>query len=114
MFSVLDLRGFAYCRHSRNISFCCMWFFLQIQFQNKVVACRQAEYERLRKERHERIEQILQKRKEERESKRKMLFYLSVEEERLKKLQEEEEARKLEGTYFLQNYLLTFSTLLER
>ncbi|KAL1833496.1 hypothetical protein ACET3Z_003147 [Daucus carota] len=69
----------------------------KIQFQNKVVKHREAEYERLRKERHERIEQILQARKEERESKRKMLFYLSVEEERLKKLQEEEEARKREA-----------------
>ncbi|KAK1370744.1 Eukaryotic translation initiation factor 3 subunit A [Heracleum sosnowskyi] len=68
----------------------------KIQFQNKVVESREAEYERLRKERHERIEQILQARKEERESKRKMLFYLSIEEEKLKKLKEEEEARKRE------------------
>lgn len=77
-----------------------MCFFLQIQFQKKIVESREAEYERLRKERHERIEQILQARKEERESKRKMLFYLSVEEERQKKLKEEEETRKREGTLF--------------
>ncbi|KAL8088616.1 eukaryotic translation initiation factor 3 subunit A-like isoform X2 [Apium graveolens] len=65
------------------------------QFQNKVVKCRQDEYERMRGERDARVNEILQARKEERETKRKMLFYLSVEEERLKKLQEEEEARKL-------------------
>lgn len=88
-----------------------MRFLLQIQFQNKVVKHREAEYERLRKERHERIEQILQARKEERESKRKMLFYLSVEEERLKKLQEEEEARKREGTF--PTKLLNLSSLLQ-
>lgn len=64
------------------------------------MSSRQAEYDRLRVERDERINQILQSRKEEREIKRKMLFYLNVEEERLKKLHEEEEARKREGTVF--------------
>lgn len=78
-----------------------MGSFLQTQFQNKVVKCRQDEYERMRVERDARINEILQARKEERETKRKMLFYLRVEEERLKKLQEEEEARKLKGTCFI-------------
>lgn len=58
---------------------------------------RNAQYARLRAERDERINQILQARREDRKLKRKTLFYLRVEEERLKKLREEEEARKLEG-----------------
>ncbi|KAA8536786.1 hypothetical protein F0562_029264 [Nyssa sinensis] len=68
----------------------------KMQFQERVMNRRQAEYNRLRAEREERINQILQKRKQEREYKRKMLFYLRSEEERLKKLHEEEEARKHE------------------
>lgn len=61
---------------------------------------RNAEYAKLRVERDEHINQILQARREERKVKRKMLFYLRVEEERLKKVREEEEARKLEGKFF--------------
>ncbi|KAL7239737.1 hypothetical protein ACSBR2_005588 [Camellia fascicularis] len=67
-----------------------------IQFQERVMNCRQEEYDRLRAEREERINQILQQRRQEREYKRKMLFYLRTEEERLRKLHEEEEARKRE------------------
>ncbi|KAL6970708.1 Eukaryotic translation initiation factor 3 subunit A [Sarracenia purpurea var. burkii] len=66
------------------------------QFQEMVVKRRQAEYNRLRAEREERVNQILQQRRQEREYKRKMLFYLRMEEERLRKVQEEEEARKRE------------------
>ncbi|KAL6960070.1 Eukaryotic translation initiation factor 3 subunit A [Sarracenia purpurea var. burkii] len=66
------------------------------QFQETVVNRRQAEYNRLRAEREERVNQLLQQRRQEREYKRKMLFYLRTEEERLRKVQEEEEARKLE------------------
>lgn len=58
---------------------------------------RQAEFNRLRAEREERINQIIQSRKQEREAKRKMLFYLRSEEERMKKAREEEEAHKREG-----------------
>lgn len=68
----------------------------KIQFQERVMNCRQEEYDRLRAEREERINQILQQRRQEREYKRKMLFYLRTEEERLRKLHEEEEARKRE------------------
>uniref|UniRef100_A0A5B6YHL3 Eukaryotic translation initiation factor 3 subunit A n=1 Tax=Davidia involucrata TaxID=16924 RepID=A0A5B6YHL3_DAVIN len=66
------------------------------QFQERVIKQREAECNRLRAESDERINQILQKRRQEREFKRKMLFYLRSEEERLKKLHEEEEARKRE------------------
>lgn len=62
----------------------------------------------MRVERDARINEILRARKQERESKRKMLFYLSVEEARLKKLQEEEEARKLIGTSFYQTIYAIF------
>ncbi|GJX87991.1 probable serine/threonine-protein kinase PBL21 [Tanacetum coccineum] len=57
---------------------------------------RQAEYERMRAEREERLSQVLQARRDEREIKRKMLYYLRTEEERLNKLREEEEAHKRE------------------
>lgn len=97
----LDQGWFACSWHERNITFhCYMDLFLQTQFQNKVVKSRQDEYERMRVERDAQINEILRARQEERETKRKMLFYLSVEEERLKKLKEEEEARKLIGTSF--------------
>lgn len=58
---------------------------------------RQTEYERLITESAEKINHILQQRKQEIEVKRKMMFYLKSEEQRLKKLHEEEEARKHEG-----------------
>ncbi|KAF6137354.1 hypothetical protein GIB67_036391 [Kingdonia uniflora] len=48
-------------------------------------------------EREERIYQLLQARREEREAKRKMLFYLRSEEARKMKLEEEERARKQDG-----------------
>ncbi|KAJ9538370.1 hypothetical protein OSB04_031103 [Centaurea solstitialis] len=68
----------------------------KMQFQERVINCRRAEYDRMRSEREERLSQVLQARRGEREIKRKMLYYVRTEEERLKKLQEEEEARKRE------------------
>ena len=58
---------------------------------------RQVEFDRSRQEREERIRQIRMARKQEREAKRKMIYYLRKEEERLNKLREEEEAQKREG-----------------
>ncbi|KAK6911617.1 Proteasome component (PCI) domain [Dillenia turbinata] len=65
-------------------------------FQERVTQRRQEEYNRLKAEREERINQELQSRKRDREMKRKILFYLKTEEERQKRMQEEEEARKRE------------------
>lgn len=65
-------------------------------FHERVVSGRQVEFDRTRKEREERIRQIRQARKQEREAKRKMIYFLRKEEERLNKLREEEEARKRE------------------
>ncbi|KAG6640033.1 eukaryotic translation initiation factor 3 subunit A-like [Carya illinoinensis] len=65
-------------------------------FQERVVSCREEEYARLRGEREDRISQILHSRRQEREKMRKLKFYLSVEEERQRKLHEEEEERKRE------------------
>ncbi|KAL4605144.1 hypothetical protein ACB092_09G007800 [Castanea dentata] len=65
-------------------------------FQERVVSRRQDEFTRLRREREEQIAQILMSRRQERENMRKMKFYLSLEEERQKKLREEEEAQKRE------------------
>ena len=67
--------------------------------QEKIVNRRQAEFERWRQEREEHIRVILLERKQERETKRKMLFFLKAEEERLNKLREDEEIRKREGTH---------------
>lgn len=64
---------------------------------------RQAEFDRLRVEREERINQFIQARKQEREAQRKKIFYVRSEEERLRKLHEEEEARKREGRWMMDN-----------
>ncbi|MFS7919180.1 putative proteasome component (PCI) domain, eukaryotic translation initiation factor 3 subunit A [Helianthus anomalus] len=66
----------------------------KMEFEERVVSRRQAEYNRLRAEREERLSQVLKARKEERDIKRKMLYFLRTEEERLTRLREEEEARK--------------------
>nr|GMD03867.1 eukaryotic translation initiation factor 3 subunit A-like [Ipomoea batatas]GME13694.1 eukaryotic translation initiation factor 3 subunit A-like [Ipomoea batatas] len=65
-------------------------------FEATVVSHREAEFNRLRRERQERMNQIIEARKQQREASRKMIFFLRSEEERLKKLHEEEEARKHE------------------
>ncbi|KAK1584348.1 hypothetical protein Q3G72_032220 [Acer saccharum] len=65
-------------------------------FQERVISHRQAEFDRRGVEREERINLIIQARKQEREAQRKMIFYVRSEEERLNKIREEEEARKLE------------------
>ncbi|XP_018480799.2 eukaryotic translation initiation factor 3 subunit A-like isoform X1 [Raphanus sativus] len=59
-------------------------------FQNRVIRLREAEFERQKREK----EEHLQARKQERDVKRKKIYYLKCEEERIRKLQEEEEARK--------------------
>ncbi|URE02683.1 hypothetical protein MUK42_19217 [Musa troglodytarum] len=68
----------------------------KVIFQQRIVNCRETEYNRLKKEREDTINQLIALRKHERETKRKMLFYLKSEEERLTRLREEEEARKHE------------------
>ncbi|KAJ0968622.1 hypothetical protein J5N97_025539 [Dioscorea zingiberensis] len=68
----------------------------KIIFQNKIVSRREVEYNRMNKEKEERINQLVAMRKREREIKRKLLYYLKSEEERLTKVREEEEARKRE------------------
>ncbi|KAF2288300.1 hypothetical protein GH714_005878 [Hevea brasiliensis] len=65
-------------------------------FQERVVSRRQTEFDRQRAMRGEKIKQIIQARKQEREAKRKKIFYVRSEEERLRKLREEEEAHKRE------------------
>lgn len=68
--------------------------------------CREAEYNRLKKEREDKINQLVAMRKCEREFKRKLLFYLKSEDERLTRLREEEEARKHEGNNSAQNLVM--------
>lgn len=65
-------------------------------YQARVVNHRQEEFDRLRRERDERISRILQSRRQERDKMRKLKFYLSLEEEKQQKAREEEEARKRE------------------
>ena len=81
---------------------------LQVIFQQKIVDHRELEYNRLKKEKEDRINQIVAARKHEREMKRKMLFYLKSEEERLTRLREEEEARKREGKYCAPNHIMRY------
>lgn len=66
---------------------------------------REAEFRQRRIEREERINQIIQARKQEREFKRKKIFFVTSEEERLKKLCEVEEARKREGRKYLMHLM---------
>ncbi|KAL4560593.1 hypothetical protein LXL04_032746 [Taraxacum kok-saghyz] len=65
-------------------------------FQQRVFSKREAEYNKMKKEQEERINQIIQSRQQERETRRKMICYLKLEEERQKKLRAEEEARQRE------------------
>lgn len=67
-------------------------------FQERVISLRQVEFDRIRMEKEERIGQIIRARKEERNIKRKRIYHLNSEEERINKLREEEEARKREET----------------
>lgn len=74
--------------------------FLQAAFAQRILGQREAEYKRLRQESEERIQQIHDERQRDRISRRKLLFYLRSEEDRLTRLREEEEARKREGMLF--------------
>ena len=74
-----------------------MFFVLQKIFQERVINLRQEEFSRRRVEREEQIRQIIHARKAERDAKRKKIFYVRREEERIRILREEEEARKREG-----------------
>ncbi|KAG6518945.1 hypothetical protein ZIOFF_022431 [Zingiber officinale] len=65
-------------------------------FQHKVVIRRETEHNQLKKERDDKINQIVTMRKRDREIKRKLLYYLKSEEDRMTRQQEEEEARKRE------------------
>jgi translation initiation factor 3 subunit A len=76
-----------------------IFILLQIIFEERVKSRREAEFNQRRADREERINQIIQARKQEREALRKKIFFVRSEEERLKKLREEEEARKHEGGY---------------
>ncbi|KAE8678116.1 Eukaryotic translation initiation factor 3 subunit A [Hibiscus syriacus] len=67
-------------------------------FQERVISRRQAEFDQRKVEREERIKQIIQARKQERDIKREKIFYVRSEEQRIRKLREEEEARKCEET----------------
>lgn len=65
-------------------------------FQERLVSCREAEFNSMKQERQERINQIIQTRKQDRDTRRKLILFLQKEEEQQKRLQEEEDARKHE------------------
>ncbi|KAF7106320.1 hypothetical protein CFC21_107058 [Triticum aestivum] len=65
-------------------------------FQERIVQRREAEFSSLRKEREERISQLISSRKRERETVRKLMYYLNMEEQRIQRVREEEEARERE------------------
>jgi len=72
---------------------------LQEIYLKRVESHREAEFNRLRREREERISRILPSRKQEREKMRKLKYYLEPEEVRKQKLRKEEEARKRQGSH---------------
>lgn len=65
--------------------------------QERIIQERAAEFGRLKKERDERMNRLISSRKHERETVRKLMFYLNLEEQRIEMLREEEEARKREA-----------------
>ncbi|CAN6481836.1 unnamed protein product [Victoria cruziana] len=65
-------------------------------FEQELISRRQDEFERLKRERDERIAMILAERRQERLRQRKIIFYRREEAARLTRLREEEEARKRE------------------
>jgi hypothetical protein len=85
-------------------------FLAQMKFQERVVHLRQAEYDRQRVEREDQIQQMLQAQRQEREAMRKKIFYVRNEEEKQRKLREEEEPRKREGIFC---YKITYIMMLE-
>lgn len=85
-------------------------FLAQMKFQERVVHLRQAEYDRQRVEREDQIQQMLQAQRQEREAMRKKIFYVQNEEEKQRKLREEEEVRKREGIFC---YKITYIMKLE-
>ncbi|VAH70998.1 unnamed protein product [Triticum turgidum subsp. durum] len=68
-------------------------------FQERIVQRRESEFSSLRKEREERINQLLSSRKRERETVRKLMYFLNMEEQRIQREREEQEARKREGKW---------------
>ncbi|XP_020706128.1 eukaryotic translation initiation factor 3 subunit A-like [Dendrobium catenatum] len=68
----------------------------KVIFQRRIEGRREAEYTRLKEEREYRINQQKAMRERDIEMKRKLLYYIKTEEERLSKIQAEEEARKRE------------------
>lgn len=68
----------------------------KVVFQERVMMSRQTEFEQMRVEREERLRQILEARRLDRDLKRKKICYLRAQQERMMKEQEEEEARKRE------------------
>ncbi|KAI0495813.1 hypothetical protein KFK09_022118 [Dendrobium nobile] len=68
----------------------------KVIFQRRIEGRREAEYTRLKEEREYRINQQKAMRERDVEMKRKLLYYIKTEEERLSKIQAEEEARKRE------------------
>jgi hypothetical protein len=84
----------------------------QNAFQDRIVQCREAEFNHLKKERDDRISQLISSRKHERETVRKLMYYLNMEEQRLEKQREEEEARKREGKLLLTSLCLASANLI--
>ncbi|XP_078429553.1 eukaryotic translation initiation factor 3A [Wolffia australiana] len=68
----------------------------KVIFQERIVARREEEQSRLKREKEDKLRQVIDERKRERDTRRKLIFFLKSEEERLARLREEEEIRKRE------------------
>lgn len=69
--------------------------------RQKINERRKAEFGQVMKEREDRINQKISMRKMERDRMRKLIYFVTSEEERITRLRQEEEARKREGTPFV-------------
>ena len=70
---------------------------MQNIFQDQVASRREGEFQRLKREREERLAELRAIRKQESVMRRKLEYYRRQKEARLIKLKEEREARKREG-----------------
>lgn len=89
-------------RRTDGLIWVCFVLITQNVFHNQVVSRREGEFERLKREREERVAEVRAIRKQEREMRRKMEHYRRQEAARLIKLKEEEEGRKREGEIEIQ------------
>ena len=121
LFGILNLGAFSFLEdHHRFVNLAKTlttvlpsFFLFQNAFQERIVQRRESEFSSIRKERDERINQLISSRKRERETVRKLMYYLNLEEQRIQRQREEDEAKKREGKCIF-GLILLFAQLAKR